>query len=253
MALPMGVCLRFANAALVALGLPTVDQAQQANMSFFVTGVCKGNGADLGGLEGAGAHCLALARAAGSTGTNWRVSEHDRAGGEAGVNARERIGKGPWENTKGVVVANNLIEMHPGANNHAKQTALTEKGELVSGRGDPVNNHDVLTGSGPQGPLDRGRRHDVRKLAKAEGSAIVGYHDRTGLKDIRHMKSWKIRRMVHVDAARNSSNPREAQGCSIVSWPTEAPAHNGPLGAHPKCCRRACAGPARGERGASPP
>jgi hypothetical protein len=141
---------------------------------------------------GAGAHCLALARAAGSTGTNWRVSEHDRAGGEAGVNARERIGKGPWENTKGVVVANNLIEMHPGANNHAKQTALTEKGELVSGRGDPVNNHDILTGSDPQGLYSTagGDTTCGNWQKSAEGSAIVGHHDRAGLKDTRHMKSW---------------------------------------------------------------
>jgi hypothetical protein len=96
MALSMGVCLRFASAALVALGLPTVAQAQQGNMSFFVTSVGKGNGADLGGLEGADAHCLALARAAGSTGTNWRAYLSTTApGGEAGVYARERIGKVP--------------------------------------------------------------------------------------------------------------------------------------------------------------
>jgi hypothetical protein len=93
----------------VALGLPTVTKAQQANMSFFVTSVGKGNGAALGGLEGADAHCLALARTAGSTGTNWRAYLSTTApGGEARVNARDRIGKGPWQNAKRVIVANNL-------------------------------------------------------------------------------------------------------------------------------------------------
>jgi hypothetical protein len=112
----------------------------------------QGNGADLGGLESADAHCLALARAAGSTRANWRAYLSTSApGGEAGVNARDRIGEGPWQNVNGVIVANNLDELHSDANNLNKQTALTEKGELVSGRGDPVNNHDILTGSDPQG------------------------------------------------------------------------------------------------------
>ena len=189
----MGVCLRFATAALVALGLPTVTKAQQANMSFFVTSVGQGNGADLGGLEAADAHCLALARAAGSTGTNWRAYLSTTApGGEARVNARDRIGKGPWQNAKGVIIANNLDELHSDANNLNKQTALTEKGERVSGRGDPVNNHDILTGSDPQGLYSTagGDTTCGNWQKSAEGSAIVGHHDRAGLKDTRHMKSW---------------------------------------------------------------
>ena len=100
-------------------------------MTFFVTSVGKGNGADLGGLEGADAHCLALAKAAGSTRTNWRAYLSTTApGGDAGVNARERIGKGPWHNAKGVMVAKSVEDLHSDAVNITKQTALTEKGEV---------------------------------------------------------------------------------------------------------------------------
>jgi hypothetical protein len=107
------------------------------HMSFFVTSVGKGNGADLGGLAGADAHCQALAQAAGSTKTNWRAYlSTTEPGGAAGVNARDRIGKGPWQNAKGVVVAKSVEDLHFDANNINKQTALTEKGEIVSGRGD---------------------------------------------------------------------------------------------------------------------
>src|ERR1700733_9915810 len=115
----------WAVAALAAVGLTAAVQAQQATMSFFVTSVGKGNGADLGGLEGADAHCLALAKAAGSTATNWRAYlSTSLPGGDAGVNARERIGKGPWQNAKGVVIAKSVDDLHSGANNLTKQTAL---------------------------------------------------------------------------------------------------------------------------------
>src|SRR5712671_7380576 len=112
-------------------------QAQQADMTFFVTSAGKGNGADLGGLEGADAHCNALAKAAGSKHTNWRAYlSTSLPGGDAGVNARDRIGKGPWRNAKGVVVASNVADLHSGKNKITKETALTEKGEQVKGRGD---------------------------------------------------------------------------------------------------------------------
>jgi hypothetical protein len=101
---------------------------------------------------GADAHCQALAQAAGSTKTNWRAYlSTTEPGGAAGVNARDRIGKGPWKNAKGMVVAKSVEDLHSGSNNINKQTALTEKGEIVSGRGDTVNVHDILTGSDPQG------------------------------------------------------------------------------------------------------
>src|SRR3981189_2947579 len=141
-----------AAVALTGLGLTAPAQAQQASMSFFVTSVGKGNGADLGGLAGADAHCQTLPKAAGSTNTNWHAYlSTTEPGGAAGVNARDRIGKGPWQNAKGAVVAKSVEELHSASVNITKQTALSEKGEVVPGRGDPVNTHDILTGSDPQG------------------------------------------------------------------------------------------------------
>jgi hypothetical protein len=163
-------------------------------MTFFVTSVGKGNGADLGGLEGADAHCLALAKAAGSTSTAWRAYlSTTLPGGDAGVNARDRIGKGPWQNAKGVVVAKSVDDLHSASTNVNKQTALTEKGEVISGSSDPVNTHDILTGSDPQGMYSTagGDTNCGNWTKSGEGSAIVGHHDRAGLKkETRHMKSW---------------------------------------------------------------
>jgi hypothetical protein len=179
--------------ATVALGVTASVQAQQTSMTFFVTSVGKGNGADLGGLEGADAHCMAVARAAGSTQTNWRAYlSTTMPGGDAGINARDRIGRGPWQNAKGVVVAKSVEDLHSDSNNITKQTALTEKGEMVSGRGDVVNMHDILTGSDPQGLFSTagGDTTCGNWTKSGEGSAIVGHHDRAGLKDTRHMNSW---------------------------------------------------------------
>jgi hypothetical protein len=180
-------------AVALALGLPGLAPAQQADLSFFVTSVGKGKGADLGGLEGADAHCAALAKAAGATRTTWRAYLSTTGPNyTAGVNARDRIGKGPWKNAKGVVVAQNVEELHSAASNVTKQTALTEKGEVVSGRGDPVNTHDVLTGSDPDGNYSTAGGDTTCRnwTSSAEGSAIVGHSDRTGLNDSRHMRSW---------------------------------------------------------------
>ena len=179
--------------ALAGLGMAVPAHAQQANMTFFVTSAGKGNGADLGGLAGADAHCQALAKAAGSALTNWHAYLSTTApGGDAGVNARDRIGKGPWQNAKGVVIAKSVEDLHSASANVNKQTALTEKGEPVSGRADAVNTHDMLTGSDPQGNYSTaGGDTTCGNWAKSgEGSAIVGHHDRAGLKDTRHMNSW---------------------------------------------------------------
>jgi len=179
--------------ALAAIGMAVPAQAQQANMSFFVTSAGKGNGADLGGLTGADAHCQALAKAAGSANTNWRAYlSTTEPGGNAGVNARDRIGKGPWQNAKGTVIAKSVEDLHSDSANITKQTALTEKGEAVPGRGDQVNTHDILTGSDPQGMYSTaGSDTTCGNWTKSgEGSAIVGHHDRSGLKDTRHMNSW---------------------------------------------------------------
>jgi hypothetical protein len=187
-----------ASAALLAGGLAAavtavVVSAQQSPMTFFITSVGKGNGADLGGLDGADAHCAALAKAAGSTLTNWRAYlSTTLPGGEAGVNARDRIGKGPWHNAKGVQVAKNLDDLHSEGVNINKQTALTEKGDPVKARGDQPNEHDILTGSDPNGMYSTagGDTTCGNWTKSAEGSAIVGHHDRAGLKVTRHMTSW---------------------------------------------------------------
>src|SRR6478609_5017123 len=177
--------------ASVLVGFAGVAQAQ--DMTFFVTSVGKGNGADLGGIEGADAHCNALAKAAGSKHSNWKAYlSTTLPGGDAGVSARDRIGKGPWRNAKGVVVAKNLDDLHSEHANINKQTALSEKGEPVKGRGDTPNEHDILTGSDPQGRYSTagGDTTCGNWTKSGDGSAIVGHHDRMGLKDTRHMKSW---------------------------------------------------------------
>ena len=178
--------------ALIGLGL-AASPAQQAGMTFFVSSVGSGKGGDLGGLEGADAHCAALAKAAGATAATWHAYlSTTEPGGAAGVDARDRIGKGPWVNAKGVTVAKSVDDLHSDANNLNKQTALTEKGETVPGRGDPVNTHDILTGSDPQGMFSTaGGDTTCGNWTKSDGgSAIVGHHDRQGLKDTRHMHSW---------------------------------------------------------------
>jgi hypothetical protein len=180
-------------AALLAVGLTATVQAQQASMSFFVTSAGKGDGANLGGLDGADAHCQALAKAVGASKTNWRAYLSTTApGGDAGVNARDRIGQGPWQNAKGIPVAKNVDDLHSAVGKVDKQTALNEKGEVVSGRGDAVNMHDILTGSDPQGMFSTagGDTTCGNWTKNGEGSAIVGHHDLVGLKETRHMKSW---------------------------------------------------------------
>ena len=134
-------------------------------MSFFVTSRNGGNGANLGGLAGADRLCQSLASAAGAGSRTWRAYlSAQAAGGAPAVNARDRIGRGPWRNANGVVIANDVAQLH-GANNITKQTALTETGAVVNGRGDTPNQHDILTGSQPDGTAIAGnRRHDLRQL-----------------------------------------------------------------------------------------
>src|SRR6267154_6611744 len=169
----------FIPVVLAAAGMASTAQAQQASMTFFVTSVGKGNGADLGGLDGADAHCAALAKAAGAKATNWHAYlSTTLPGGDAGADARSRIGKGPWQNAKGVVVAKSVSDLHSEHNNINKQTALTEKGEGVSGRGDPVNVHDILTGSDPDGHFSTaGGATSGDRTTSGEGAAMVGPHD----------------------------------------------------------------------------
>jgi hypothetical protein len=188
--------------ALIALGLSGTAAAQQGGMTFFITSVGLGKGADLGGLAGADRHCLALATAAGAGGKSWRAYlSTQTADGAPAVNARDRIGRGPWQNAKGVVVAKSVDDLH-GSNNLTKETALNEKGEVVNGRGDSPNRHDILTGSTPDGraPAAGDDMTCGNWTKSGEGAAIVGHHDRIGLRDDAPSKSW------------NSSHP--SRGCS---------------------------------------
>ena len=157
--------------------------AEQASMNFFITSTGPGNGADLGGLDGADAHCQALAEAAGSTGRTWHAYLSATASdGNAAVNARDRIGAGPWQNSRGVVVAQNVDNLHSDDNNLTKETVLTEQGAQVNGRGDDPNMHDILTGSQLDGTAASGEDDTTcaNWTSQGEGSALVGHHDRTG-------------------------------------------------------------------------
>lgn len=189
-----------AVAVVVALGACSAQPPAPVNpMSFFVTSVNPGKGADFGGLAGADAHCTALASKAGASARNWRAylsttanaGAATAAGGASAVNARDRIGRGPWQNVKGELVASNVDELH-GSNKLGKLTSLTENGEVISGRGDAVNLHDILTGSTPDGrAMTDGKDSTCSNWTSgAEGSAIVGHHDRTGLDESAPAKSW---------------------------------------------------------------
>ena len=157
--------------------------ASDENMSFFITSVGSGKGGDLGGLEGADAHCTSLAKAAGSSKADWKAYLSTEADGKRGISARDRIGNGPWHNAKGALIAENLSELHLFNKTINKDTALDEKGELVNGRGDKPNQHDILTGSMDDGtaffPDDKD--HTCNNWTSSdEGSAQVGHHDRHG-------------------------------------------------------------------------
>ena len=191
--------------AALLLAAPGARAQQAGEMTFFVTSANPGQGANLGGLAGADAHCRSLALAAGAGNRDWRayLSTSATAGSPA-VNARDRIGRGPWRNAKGEVIAQDVPSLHGDANRLTKETALTERGEVMSGRGDNPNNHDILTGSQPDGTAfagDGDRTCGNWTLGGAEGSAIVGHHDRLGLQDDAPARSW------------NSSHA--TRGCSL--------------------------------------
>ena len=174
----------FVLVAAVALSFQSgsVLSAQTQPMSFFITSVGSGDGANLGGLKGADAHCQKLAAAAGAGSRTWRAYlSTSGAGGAAAVNAKDRIGAGPWYNAKGVLIAQNVAELH-GENKLTKETQLTEKGDVVNGRGDTPNKHDILTGSQLDGTaFADGADHSCNNwMSNSTGSAQVGHHDRQG-------------------------------------------------------------------------
>ena len=153
--------------------------AQASEMTFFLTSAGSGNGADLGGLAGADAHCQSLAAAVGAGGKTWHA--YLSTTGSGGVNARDRIGSGPWQNIKGVVVAQNVAQLH-GENNLTKESVLNEKGMMTNGRGDTPNQHDILTGSNLDGTAasDSDACSNWTSGADVAGSAMVGHFDRQG-------------------------------------------------------------------------
>ncbi len=190
--------------ATAGLAVTAVVQAQTpSKASFFLTSVGSGKGADLGGIAGADAHCADLAKKAGLVRQNWRAylsvtPTKDKDNKDVpGVNARERIGKGPWLNSKGTVVARNVADLHSEKSKVTADTALTEKGEKIPGRAEALaktaaNQHDILTGSDPSGMYSTagGDTTCGNWTKSGEGSAIVGHHDRVGLNAFRHMTSW---------------------------------------------------------------
>lgn len=179
-----------AATALLAAGLAA--QAQDTPTTFFITSVGSGDGANLGGLEGADAHCQALAEAAGAGDQSWRAylstAEED---------ARDRIGSGPWHSANGSLIAASLQDLHGDGNAISKTTALDETGAIVNGRGDEPNRHDILTGSNADGTFSGDNCEGW--TGNGEGAATVGHHDRMGLNEEPPAKSW------------NSSHP--SRGC----------------------------------------
>ena len=172
-------------AALALVSCASMEPGPKT-MSFFVTSTGSGKGADLGGLAGADQHCQSLAQAAGAGGRTWRAYLSTQGKDSAPtVNARDRIGKGPWHNVKGERIASDVDQLHGAGNNVTKQTALDEKGQVVAGRGDkPANRHDILTGSRADGTAFAANDPDMTcgnwTRGGTEGAVVVGHHDRQG-------------------------------------------------------------------------
>jgi hypothetical protein len=184
-------------ALLVTMGFAA--QAQDTSMTFFITSEGPGDGGNLGGLDGADAHCQKLAEAAGAGGKTWRAYLSTSA-----VSARDRVGSGPWHNAKGELIAADLGTLHSDANGINKQTGLTEAGNAVNGRGDTPNMHDILTGSNADGTVAADMTCKDWTSNGAE-KGFVGHHDRIGLRDDAPSKSW------------NASHP--SRGCGKDDLP----------------------------------
>jgi hypothetical protein len=191
-------------AACLAMLCAAPAQAQQANMSFFVTSVGPGKGADLGGLAGADAHCQQLAATVGAGAKTWHAYLSTQ--GDGAVNARDRIGLGPWMNAKGMIVATSVDDLHSAGNKLSKQNNLSEKGDVINGRGDTPNRHDILTGSTAEGKAFPADKDMTCKnyTSSTQGSVMLGHNDRIGLRDDDASHSW------------NSSHPSRGPegGCS---------------------------------------
>jgi hypothetical protein len=196
-------------AALSLALLPASGASAQgaAEMSFFVTSAGPGKGADLGGLTGADAHCQKLAAAVGAGSKTWHAYLSTQAvGGAQAVNAKDRIGAGPWKNAKGDVIATSVADLHSDNNKITKATNLSEKGTPINGRGDTPNMHDIITGSQADGTAFAADKDMTCKnyTSSTQGAVMVGHSDRQGLRDDAPSKSW------------NSSHPSRGNdgGCS---------------------------------------
>ena len=182
-ALPSAGCAQGGAGEGDTTDMQEITPAESGPMTFFITSAGPGDGANLGGLEGADAHCEMLADAQGAGGMGWAAYLSTiNEDGSAAVNARDRIGTGPWHNQAGALIANNVDELHSDAANLTKESILTEMGDMVSGRGDEVNMHDILTGSNMDGTAMTGDGYNNcgNWTSNGEGSTGVGHHDRTG-------------------------------------------------------------------------
>lgn len=181
-----------------------------SNMSFFITSNGPGLGADLGGLDGADAYCKRLAESVGVADRTWRAYLSTQASGDrAAVNARDRIGTGPWFNAKGVRVANDVADLHSANNALSKANSITEKGDVVNGRGDSPNRHDILTGSQLDGTAFAAGPDKTCSnwTARGSGNAQVGHHDRQGGGD--NPTSWNS---AHQSSGCSQENLRSTGG-----------------------------------------
>lgn len=202
-------CLALAGAAMLAGCAGTPATPGPKDMTFFVTSTGPGSGGNLGGLAGADAHCGKLAKAAGAPDRPWRAYLSTQAPALADpnfVNARDRIGPGPWQNRNGVVIARSVDDLHSASSNLTKQTALDEKGRIVNGRTEKPNKHDILTGSRPDGTAFPGKPFPDMTCGNwtkggDDGAAMTGHHDRVGPSEANWAVSW------------NSAHP--TLGCSM--------------------------------------
>lgn len=206
-----------AMVALTTTGCAWLQGEPKNPMTFFVTSAGSGNGADLGGIEGADRHCQSLAESGDAGGRRvWRAYLSNSATtGAPAINARERIGRGPWQNAKGVVIARGVDDLHSPNNRLTKETAITEKGAVVNGRGDKPNMHDILTGSTSDGrAMPPGDKDTTcgNWTKSGEGAAIVGHHDRLGLRDDDASRSWNA---AHPSRGCSQDNLRASGGAGM--------------------------------------
>jgi hypothetical protein len=200
-------------AILVSCGFCSSANAQQADMTFFITSVGSGKGADLGGLAGADAHCQSLAQAAGAGNKTWRayLSTNARGGANA-AHARDRIGNGPWQNAKGAVIATSVADLHSGNNKMIKANALDEKGQPIKVRGETPNMHDILTGSDKDGhAFPSNMDLTCRNWTSSDsGVAMLGHADREGNPPVAGSQNVA----AYMETATSWNAAHTSRGCS---------------------------------------